>query len=69
MGVQTGKADGASEVCLRSLFDWVLVGIEVLFGKSEIYDVDLLKILTQNKIGSLDVTVDESSVVDFLNCL
>lgn len=69
MSVQGSKAHSSSEVSLLSLLHRVLLIIQMLLGQPKIDDEDLLEILAQHKVGSLNVPVYEASVMDFLYSL
>lgn len=41
----------------------------MLFGKAKIHNKNLLEILAEHKIGCLDITMNEPSIMNFLNSL
>jgi len=69
VSVQGGEAHSSSEVSLLSLLHRVLLIIQMLLGQPKIDDEDLLEILAQHKVRSLNVPVYETSVMDFLYSL
>jgi len=67
MSIEGGEGDGASEVCLFPLGNWVLLLVQVLLCQSEVNNEHLLVITGQHEVGSFDVSVDEASIVHLLD--
>lgn len=55
---------------MLSLRDWHVV-LQMLFGKAEVYDENhgALLSFTDYEIGGLDITMNESSLVDVVNAV
>ena len=78
VGIQWCKRHCATEISLLPLGDRVLFVVQVFLGKAEVHDVHVFVILRQHKIGlqmvkllikaySFDISMDEPSVMHFLN--
>lgn len=63
MGVDTGISSGSGEVLIFSVGNVGAVFGQVLFGESEVYDVELVTALASShqKVVGLDVSMQEVS--------
>ena len=61
--IETREADRATEVSILALWHWLVLAVEMLLGEAEVDDVDLGVLAVKHKVRSLDVTVDETTLV------
>lgn len=51
------------------MWNWIFLVVKMLFSKAKIHNKNLLEILTEHEIGCLDITMNEPSIMNFLNSL
>lgn len=67
--IETGEGNSASEVNFAPFGQWLFSDlVQVALGQAEVDNVNAAGLPTQNKIASLDISVDEASLMDFSDC-